>query len=79
MNIERYNTVYCDRFQYSKLNDLLGEIFRKFSYFTRFYGYSPSNLLIKYNDYSRIKKEKSNIISTKDGQDYILGMVVTWI
>lgn len=79
MNIERNNTIYCDRFNYTKLNDLLGEIFRRFSNFNRFNGYCPSNLIIKYTDYQRIKKEKSNIISTKNGQDYILGMVVTWI
>ena len=79
MNIEKYNTVYCDRFKYEKLNELLGEIFRKLINFIRFYGYSPSTLLIKYTDYKKIKKEKPNIISSKNGQDYILGMVVTWI
>lgn len=79
MNIDGSNTVYCDRFKYTKLNDLLGEIFRKFSNFNRYNGYSPSNLLIKYNDYQKIQKEKPNIISTKDGQDYILGMAVIWI
>ena len=79
MKIENYNTVYCDRFRYTKLNELLGEILRKFSNFITYNGYSPKNLLIKYRDYKKIKKEKSNIISTKNGQDYILGMVVTWI
>lgn len=79
MNIERYNTIYCDRFEYKKLNDLLGEIFRKFSNFNRFYGYCPSNLVIKHSDLVKIKKEKSNVISSKNGQDYILGMAVTWI
>lgn len=79
MIIERFNTIYCDRFKYTKLNDLLGEIFRKLVNFNRFYGYSPSNLFIKYSDLEKIRKEKSNIISSKNGQDYILGMVVTWI
>ncbi|MBQ9607826.1 MAG: hypothetical protein IJV15_00105 [Lachnospiraceae bacterium] len=79
MRLEKYNTVYCDRFKYTKLNDLLGEIFRKLINFNTFYGYWPKNLLIKYSDLERIKKEKSNIISTKNGQDYILGMAVTWI
>ncbi len=79
MNIEKYNTIFCDRVDYKNLNDLLGEIFRRLINFDRFYGYCPSNLLIKYSDYQRIKKEKSNIISTKNGQDYILCMRVTYV
>lgn len=79
MIIERFNTIYCDRFEYTKLNDLLGEIFKRLVNFNRFYGYCPSNLLIRHSDLEKIRKEKSNVISTKNGQDYILGMAVTWI
>ena len=79
MNLERNNTVYCDRFNYSNLNELLGEIFRRLINFNRFYGYSPKNLVIKYEDYKKIKQEKANIISTKNNQDYILCMRVTHI
>lgn len=79
MIIERFNTIYCDRFEYTKLNDLLGEIFKRLVNFNKFYGYCPSNLFIKYSDLEKIRKEKSNIISTKNGQDYILCMRVIYV
>ena len=48
MRLEKYNTVYCDRFNYSNLNELLGEIFRRLINFNRFYGYSPIIKIIFY-------------------------------
>lgn len=77
MNLDRKNTIFCDRIQKMEINDLLGEIFKRLAYFNTFYGYCPANILLNPRDYFKIQKEKPNVILKKDDNYYILGMRIT--
>lgn len=78
LEINKSNTVFCDRLQNLKMNDFLNEIFKRLSTFNRINGYCPDNITLNYEDYLRIKKERPGLILTKDGQDYILCMRITY-
>lgn len=69
-------TLFCDKLDKLKINDLLSEIFYKLSNFNYYNGYCPKNIVLKKSDYEMIKKEKSHLIITKDNEDYILGMKI---
>lgn len=76
MNLEKNNTLFCDKIERLEMNELLGEIFRKLSVFNINKGYCPDNILLRYEDYLRIKKERPNVISIKDDKEYILCMCI---
>lgn len=76
MILDRKNTIFCDRIPKMKMNDLLGEIFKRLGLFNNFYGYCPENILLSANDYFRIQKERPDVIIKKDNNYYILGMKI---
>lgn len=74
MILNKKNTIFCEKIPKLEMNDLLGEIFKRLSFFNTFYGYSPENILMNVNDYFRIKKERPNVLLKKGDGYYILGM-----
>lgn len=76
MKIEKSNTLICTNIKSEKINDLLGEIFRKLTNFNIHNGYCPENILLTHEDYLRIEKERLDLISLKDNDKYILCMKI---
>lgn len=76
MNLEKNDTIYCNKFNYLNLDELLGEILRKLINFNKYNGYCPKYLLLNNQDFVKIKNEKPNIISTYNNENYILCMRV---
>lgn len=76
MRVDKNTTLICTNLNKEKINDLLEEIFQKMGAFEYHQGHTPKNILLNPNDYMRIKKEKSNVLITKDGNDYILTMKI---
>lgn len=76
MKVDKNTTLICTNLDKEKTNDLLEEIFQKMGAFNYHQGYIPENILLNPNDYMRIKKEKSNVLITKYGNDYILTMKI---
>ncbi len=72
IRINKTNTVFCDKIPYLKMNDLLTEIFNRASNFNRFNGYYADNILLKFEDLLRIRKERNDLISKKEDGEYIL-------
>ncbi len=78
LEISKNNTVFCDKLPNLKMNDLLNEIFKRLSTFNRINNYCPDNITLNHNDYLRIKEERPELILTRDEQDYILCMRITY-
>ena len=77
--ITRENTVFVDRYEYEKTNDLLNEIVRRLEVFVRFNGYTPENVQLNVNQYYEIIDYNSSLIKKVDVKDYrIMGMKVVF-
>jgi hypothetical protein len=76
MELDKINTVFCEKIKKLEIEDLLNEIFRRFEAFIRFYGYSPNNITLKITDYYRIKIANENLFKKVDDDEYLLGMKV---
>ncbi len=74
MRVDKNKTLICTNLNKAKINDLLGEIFQRMFNFRYNLKYMPESILLSPTDYMRIRKEASNVLIAKDGNDYILSM-----
>lgn len=76
MKLDKNQTLFCNKINQEKINDILEEIFQKMGAFNYNKGYVPESILLSPNVYIKIKKERSNVLITKNGNDYILTMKI---
>lgn len=74
--MKKNSILYCERILYQNITELLNEIFRKLINYNIFNGFCPENILLTEEEYKLIKKERSNVISSKEDGNYILCMKV---
>lgn len=70
------DTIYVDRYDYKNVNDLLGEIMRKFSGYNYHNGRVPECIKMTAKEYYAIRDYKEDLFREKDKDYYILGMKV---
>lgn len=68
--------IYVDRYDYKDINDLLGEIFRLVSNYSRYNGDIPKGVKMTAKQYYSIRDYKEDLFKEVDKQYYILGMRV---
>ena len=76
MKLDKNHTLFCNKINKIKVNDILEEIFLKMGAFNYNKEYIPESILLNPNDYIKIKQDKSNVLINKDGNDYILTMKI---
>lgn len=70
------NVIYVDRYAYKNANDLLGEIFRKFSGYNYYNNRLPDKVKMTAREYYLIREYKEDLFKKVDNDYYILGMKV---
>lgn len=77
--IDKTNTIFVDKYEYEKTNDLLNEILRRLETFNRFNGYTPENVQLNVNQYYEIMEYRPELIKKIDTSYYtILNMKVVF-
>ena len=68
--------IYVDRYDYKNINDLLGEIFKQMSNYSRYNGNIPKEVRMTAKEYYAIREYKADLFKERDGNYYILCMKV---